>query len=107
NINSIYSSGTNKLIKDGAIPLLQIDDILDEVYQLRELVKENINDNIDYSEFSDDEIKIIEILKDEPTHSDVLAIKTGYSISSVMGILTGLELKGIIKELTRNVFSLS
>lgn len=107
NINSLYSKGTNKLIKDGAIPLLEIDDVLDEVYQLRDLYKENINDSINYSEFSDDEIKIIDILKEEPTHSDLLAIKTGYNISSVMGILTGLELKGVIKELTRNVFSLS
>ena len=107
NINSIYSGGTNKLIKDGAIPLLEIDDILEEIYQLRNLAYEIRKESIDYSEFSDDEIKIIEILEVGSVHSDILAIKTGYNISSVMGILTGLELKGVIKELNRNVFSLS
>src|SRR5699024_4275443 len=34
NINSIYSGGTNKLIKDGASPLLNIDDLLEEIYEL-------------------------------------------------------------------------
>ncbi len=31
NINSIYSFGTNKLIKDGATPLIVFDDIIDEL----------------------------------------------------------------------------
>lgn len=107
NINSIYSGGTNKLIKDGASPLLKIDDILEEIYELKNLISESKKDSIDYSHFSEDEVKILEILKEQPTHSDIIAIKTGYNISTIMGILTGLELKGIIKELSRNIFSLS
>lgn len=107
NINSLYSSGTNKLIKDGASPLLKIDDILEEIYELRNIVNKNKEECINFSDFSDDEVKIIQLLKEEPTHSDILAIKTGYNISTVMGILTGLELKGVIKELSRNIFSLS
>lgn len=107
NINSIYSSGTNKLIKDGASPLLKIDDILEEIYELRNIKRKKKEDSINFSDFSDDEVKIIKLLKEEPTHSDILAIKTGQSISTVMGILTGLELKGVIKELSRNIFSLS
>jgi DNA processing protein len=31
NINSMYSFGTNKLIKDGATPLIVFDDIIDEL----------------------------------------------------------------------------
>lgn len=107
NINSIYSGGTNKLIKDGASPLLEIDDILEGIYEFRNIKREKKKERLDYSEFSDDEIKIIELLKDEPAHSDILTIKTGYNISTVMSILTGLELKGIIKELSRNIFTLS
>lgn len=107
NINSIYSGGTNKLIKDGASPLLKIDDILEEVYELRNFVKKSKEESINFSDFSDDEVKIIKLIKEQPTHSDIIAIKTGYNISTVMGILTGLELKGIIKELSRNIFSLS
>lgn len=107
NINSIYSGGTNKLIKDGASPLLNIDDVLEEIYELRNYVKKSKEESINFSDFSDDEVKIIKLLKEQPTHSDIIAIKTGYNISTVMGILTGLELKGIIKELSRNIFSLS
>lgn len=107
NINSIYSGGTNKLIKDGASPLLKIEDIFEEIYELRNLINDKKKENIDYSNFSDDEIKVIEILKEEPTHSDIIALKTGYNISTIMGLLTGLELKGVITELSRNIFSLS
>ncbi len=35
NINSLYSKGTNKLIKDGARPLLDIEDIIEEISQLQ------------------------------------------------------------------------
>ncbi len=35
NINSIFSRGTNKLIKDGAKLIMDIDDILEEIYELQ------------------------------------------------------------------------
>ena len=61
NINSIYSGGTNKLIKDGAIPLLDIEAIIDEVHELRLKQRSNKVVNIDYSNLSETEIKVIEL----------------------------------------------
>lgn len=107
NINSIYSGGTNKLIKDGAIPLLEIDDLLEEVNALRHKATEVKKDKIDYSALSETEIKIVDALKDGPVHSDIIVHKTGLEITTVNSMLTILELKGIIKELTSRTYSIS
>ncbi len=40
NINSIFSRGTNKLIKDGAKILMDVEDIIEEIYELQQKVVE-------------------------------------------------------------------
>lgn len=106
NINSIFSEGTNKLIKDGAKPLLDIEDILEEIYELKEKIKSNKIDNLDYSNYSETEIKIIKSLEEGPTHSDKIAYKIGIDISTVNSILTILELKGVVQEVSSSIFTI-
>lgn len=105
NINSIFSGGTNKLIKDGAKPLLQIDDIIEEIYELKDKLISNKKSKIDYSNYSETEIKVIKILEEGPTHSDTIVYKAGIDIVTLNSILTILELKGSIKELSSGVFT--
>lgn len=107
NINSIYSKGTNSLIKDGAKLVMDIEDIIEEIYQLKERLEEVKKNNIDYSNLSEMEIRIVDLIKEGPVHSDNIVLKTGINISTVNSILTGLELKGIIKEVGGRVFTLS
>ena len=107
NINSIFSKGTNKLIKDGAKLIMNIDDIVEEVYELQEKLKNKKEKDIDYSQFSSLEIKVLENIKEGPVHSDSIALNTSLDISTVNSILTILELKGVIKEMTGGVFTLS
>lgn len=107
NINSIYSGGTNKLIRDGAIPLLDIDDILDEIYELKQRTLIHNDKEIDYSDLGEIEIMIVELLKEGPLHCDLIVHKTGLGISVVISALTILELKGVIKELTSRTYSIS
>ncbi|MGO1469016.1 MAG: DNA-processing protein DprA [Tissierella sp.] len=108
NINSVYSEGTNKLISDGAIPLLNIDDILMEIEDIKnnKLNKNLSKKSIDYTNLSETEIKIIEIIRQKPTHCDIISYRTGISISNVTSILTILELKGLVKELESRIFAL-
>ncbi len=106
NINSIYSGGTNRLIKDGARPLLDIDDIIEEIYELQLLKTHNKIIQMDYSNLSETEFTIVKIIEEGPIHSDLIAYKTGKDISSTMSILTILELKGIIKELSSRNFTI-
>ncbi len=106
NINSIFSGGTNRLIKDGAKPLLTIDDIIEEIYELQEMILKNNVNKIDYSNYSETEVKIIRILESGPVHSDIIAYKIGMDIQVAMSLLTVLELKGAIKELSSRVFTI-
>lgn len=107
NINSVFSKGTNKLIKDGAKILMDIEDIIEEIYVLQQKFREKKTEEIDYSGLSPLEIKILEIIKDGPIHGDFIAAKTGIDIATINGILTILELKGLIKELSGRNFTLS
>lgn len=107
NINSVFSQGTNRLIRDGARPLLEIDDIIEEIYELKELKNKNIiNKKVNLDSFSEIEIKIIDCLKMQPAHCDEISYKTGISISELNSMLTILELKGIIKELSGRIFAI-
>lgn len=108
NINSVYSEGTNKLISDGAIPLLSIDDILEEIESIKNnKLNKNLSKNkVDFSNLSETETKIIEIIRQKPTHCDIISYRTGISISNVTSILTILELKGLVTELESRIFAL-
>jgi len=106
NINSIYSAGTNKLIKDGVIPLLDIDDILDEIYELKDKKINFKIENEDTASLSVDELKIVSLLKEGPLHSDLISLRTGMNTSTVISMLTILELKNIVKEQSGRVFAI-
>ncbi len=106
NINSIFSGGTNKLIKDGAKPLLTIDDIIEEIYELRALNREIKVAKIDYDSLSETEASIVKLLGQGPIHSDLIAYNLNIDISTINSSLTILELKGIIGELQARVFAL-
>ena len=107
NINSIFSKGTNKLIKDGAKLIMDLDDILEEIYELQSKMIEKKAEDIDVSGLSQLEITVFELIKEGPIHCDSIAFNTGLDISTVYSILTILELKGMVKELTGRTFTLS
>lgn len=104
NINSIYSGGTNRLIKDGAIPLLDVEDILEEINVLKDSINLNKASKLDLSNLSDTEIKIVNIVKDGPIHCDMIAYQTRIPISTIASTLTILEMKGILSEISNQVF---
>ncbi|WP_416198055.1 MAG: DprA-WH domain-containing protein [Sporanaerobacter sp.] len=107
NINSMFSRGTNSLIKDGAKIALDIEDILEEIYEFKEKLNSIEEKDINYSDLSLTEIKIVNCLKEKPTHCDNIVYATGLDISTVNSTLTILELKGIVKELQGRIYTLS
>lgn len=104
NINSIYSKGTNLLIKDGAKIVLGIEDIVEEIREFKNLKSSEAKTKIDYSNLGKDEVEIISCIE-EPIHTDLICLKTGMSISNVNSILTILEMKGIVKKLPNQLFT--
>ncbi|WP_069649623.1 DNA-processing protein DprA [Caloranaerobacter ferrireducens] len=107
NINSIYSKGTNLLIKDGAKLVTDVDDIIEEITLLKDRVKAKRVKEISCLNLGKDEIKIVECIKEYPKHCDEISYQTGLDIIKVNSILTILELKGIVKQLPRKIFQLT
>ncbi|HOM03244.1 MAG TPA: DNA-processing protein DprA [Acetivibrio sp.] len=112
NVNSIKSTGTNKLIKEGAKIVTGIDDILEElnIYFIEEntngLFTKNLQDDKLLKGLDADEKKIVECLRLESMHIDTIVRKTGFSIQLVNSILIMLELKGVVEQLPGKIFKL-
>ena len=107
NINSVYSLGTNNLIKDGAKMALDANEIINDFkfnYPERVLNSINFDEALysqnekmaSFSEFGSDEEKIISVLKEGRANADIVCEKTGIAIGSVNSALLILELKGEI-----------
>ena len=106
NINSIYSKGTNLLIKDGAKIVLGIEDIIEEIKEFENIKIIAKKKDIDYIKLSKDENKIVSYIEREPMHADLICLKTNISISNVNSILTILEMKGIVRRLPNQFFTI-
>ncbi len=89
NITNPYGKGTNNLIKEGAVPLLGVDDIYENVpYLMKSKIKNEYRPNKTES--------IILKLSSSPIHIDLLSEKSGIKIDDLMIILFEMEIKGII-----------
>ncbi|MGD8979118.1 MAG: DNA-processing protein DprA [candidate division WOR-3 bacterium] len=100
NILSKTSFGTNKLIKDGAIPVTSADDVL-EYLGLRHTLQERETEEflIDESERA-----VWEAISFEPICLDALSEKINQSTSAILNVLLRLEIKGYVKQLPGMTF---
>ncbi|MBI5140069.1 MAG: DNA-protecting protein DprA [Candidatus Vogelbacteria bacterium] len=102
-IFSPVSVGTNRLIKQGATPINKSEDVLDALNITSSgndygKVGQNKLDLI-YSELSENEKIIIEILSIEAMPRDELSRATKIKINELNTLITLMEIKGLIKEL--------
>lgn len=98
NIDSPLSLGTNKLIKDGAVPLISAGDILSDM---------GITKSSRIS-LGMDEKRILRCLNDmgEYTISEISA-KTGMTEKQAAGIVSVLEIKGLVTTQAGRIFMLN
>jgi len=107
NITSLVSVGTNRLIRDGAGPVLEPADLLQHfpevggstqgttiVPAVRPLPET----------LSDDERELAGFLGEEPIHPDELATRFKRPIGEVLGLLSGLEIAGVVEQKPGRVF---
>jgi len=100
NINSMYSFGTNKLIKDGATPLIVFDDIIDELG-----IKRQIPSSALKIELGRDEREIYEyVLQSGETTADSICRNIGKRPSDVNAMVTILEMKGLLQTALGKIF---
>jgi DNA processing protein len=107
---SIYapqSKGTNRLIQDGATPLLKFEDILNvlEIGQVQEkqAARRMLQGEMGLSTV---EAQLLRVIVDEPQHVDEICAQCGLPIEQVSATLTLMELKGMIRQFGGMNFSL-
>ncbi|HTX90166.1 MAG TPA: DNA-processing protein DprA [Anaerolineales bacterium] len=95
NILAPQSKGTNRLIAQGARPLLDARDLLEvlnltRVTQQREIRRALPADDV--------EEKLLSVLSHEPLHMDEIRNQTGLPIERVSATLVMMELKGLVRQ---------
>jgi DNA processing protein len=99
NINRKLSVGCNKLIRDGANPLVFFDDILDDL-GLRACVSINsrsLSKPLAHDELGEDEALVLGAVCDNGNLSiDDVAMITGLTVPAVASVVTLLEMKGLV-----------
>lgn len=99
NIDSLYSRGTNRLILDGAIPLLDMNQLTD----LFESQKE-VNEKPNLEKYDTLEKHILEMVWSGAKTTEELIRNLEYPTSEVMAKLTLLEIMGLIEDVGNGVF---
>jgi len=100
NIYSRTSSGTNRLIKDGAIPVTSAREVL-ESCRIDHLIHERVQQQI---ELTDKERTLWQFLTHEPVYLDILSESINQPTRAVLETLLTLEIKGLVKQLPGMMF---
>jgi DNA processing protein len=95
-IFSPNSIGTNKLIRDGAYPILSSEDLLYALGFDPSLDKKQ--DTKVLGNMTPDELKVFEIIKGGPTLKEELVKNSNFSIQKINILISEMELKDILKE---------
>ncbi|MCL4338931.1 DNA-processing protein DprA [Patescibacteria group bacterium] len=105
-ITSSLSAGPAKLLKQGAKLVAKVEDILEELNIRNMQINKLSNRQMDESmiELSIEERKILEILQNENMHFDEIIRRTGLESAKLGGLLTVLEMKGIVKNFGAGMF---
>ncbi|HLO27307.1 MAG TPA: DNA-processing protein DprA [Geobacteraceae bacterium] len=105
NINCISSRGANRLIKEGAKLVENMDDILDELPD-RPGRNGHASAAPDFG-LTPQEAALYMLLAESPLHIDEIIIKSALTVGEVSATLLRLELKGAVMQLPGKIFAIS
>jgi DNA processing protein len=95
NILAPQSKGTNRLIAQGARPMLSGRDLLDVLNLTRITQQRQVRKALPMDEI---EARLLGVLTHEPLHVDEIRHQTGLPIERVSATLTMMELKGLVRQ---------
>ncbi|MDH4226997.1 MAG: DNA-processing protein DprA [Deltaproteobacteria bacterium] len=99
NATSDKSSGSNKLIKDGAYLAENARDVLEVLFPGKSFAAQTGGAKHATSTESADERKLLKALEDEALHIDAIAELAGLSAQKASALLLEMELKGLVEKL--------
>jgi DNA processing protein len=94
NIRAPQSQGANRLIQQGARPMLDVQDVLESL-NLTRVTEHRTARAVLPADAT--EASLIEILSQEPVHVDEIGSQTGLPIDQVSAALALMELKGMVR----------
>jgi DNA processing protein len=103
-INSALCQGTNTLIQKGAKLVSCVEDICEELpreYSLKSKALQRAgvkNGILAVENLSQEELRIIDLLKDGPRNLDWMALKLGEAPPKLLSLLTSMSFKGCLTE---------
>jgi DNA processing protein len=107
---SIYSptsKGTNQLIADGAIPLLTLNQLLDEYSNVEQVAETVVRDSAYGKEENDVSSFIINVLKEKsPLDCEALSRCINISSKDLSILLMRMEIQGLIRSIKGNKYTL-
>ncbi len=102
-VTSFNSSGTNNLIKEGAVLVENAADVLAQLGFEQDLWQDTAAGKKGVLLTSEEE-KIINLLAGGPVHLDLLVKETGHTIERLNSMLLFLEVKGLVKKLPGSMY---
>ncbi len=96
NIYSPQSKGTNRLIRNGAHPLLSPEDLLDALNLTMVTEQQNVRMVLPGNAI---EAAIFDVLSQEPVHVDQIGIQANLPIEQISSTLALMELKGMVRQI--------
>lgn len=95
NILAPQSKGCNRLIANGARPLLNAEDVLEALDLTRNIERREVRKVVPADAM---EAVLLELLSHEPLHVDEIRAQSGLPIEKVSAALTMMELKGMVRQ---------
>ncbi len=95
NILAPQSKGTNRLIAQGAHPMLSPKDVLDVLNLTRVTEQREVRKILPGNEFEE---KLLGVLSHEPLHMDDICNRTSLPIERISATLVMMELKGLVRQ---------
>ena len=103
-----YHEGNHQLLREGARFFVRVDHILEDLKWLDNLpqVAQNTTSLPDETAFSEEERRLIDALRPGPLGMDELCFHTGYSAGQIMGLVSLLQIRGILEALPGKLYQL-
>jgi DNA processing protein len=108
NVTSVVSIGTNRLIRDGAAPVLEAADVLQHFPECTAATAPGSTLSRTTRDLPQtltaEERELAALVGPDPIHPDVLATRVNRPVNEVLGLLCVLEIAGVVEQSPGRVF---